>query len=248
MTSGRAAPVLLSWLTLAGAAASGTGSAIERLVLDRMAEADIGDPLPPGWEVRTVSGSDVPSSRVTAQTGHDQLDRAIRFEARGRQAAFFGLDLDTPLDPATQRLAWQWRVDEPVPGADLRTPELDDAPARFFVVFGRGGLLSSPEILFYSWGGSDEVGDHWTYRDDGSFRVMVLRNDRSPTGVWLTEARDLREDYLLTFGREPPPVTALGFMIDSDQTGARASSRLGPIEAFQSARGPRKTLTPQTSR
>lgn len=228
--------IVLGWISLAAAAGAATTTAIERLVLDRMAEADPGDSLPPGWEARTVSGVETPTSRVTTETGHDEIDRAIRFEAHGPQAAFFGLELDTELDPDVRHLSWHWRVDAAVPGANLRTPDFDDAPARFFVVFGRGGVFSSPRILFYSWGGSDEIGDHWTYRDDGNFRVMVLRNETSPTKVWLRESRDLRADYLRIFGGEPPPVTAVGFMIDTDQTGARASARLGPIEAHQ---GPR---------
>lgn len=239
--------VLLGSLMLTAAATGGTATALERIVLDRMAEATLGDDLPPGWELRTVSGFDAPSSRVIAQAGHGAIDRAIWFEADGFQAAFFGLGLDTELDPNTQHLRWHWRVDEDVPEAKLRTPDLDDSPARFFVVFGRGGLFSNSRILFYSWGDSDDIGEHWTYRDDENFRVMVLRNEASPIGAWLMEDRDLRADYLLTFGREPPPVTALGFMMDTDQTGARASARLGPIEAYQPVGGS-KTFTPHTSR
>lgn len=224
------ASILIGCITLAAGGVA--ASAFEGIVLDRMAEAALGDDLPPGWKLRTVRGFDAPSSRVTAQAGHGTIDRAIRFETDGFQAAFFGLELDTELNPSTQHLRWHWRVDEVVPEANLRTLGADDSPARFFVVFGRAGLFSTSQILFYSWGGSDEIGDHWTYRDDGNFRVMVLRNEASPTGAWLMEDRDLRADYALTFGREPPPVTALGFMIDTDQTGARASARLGPIEAI----------------
>jgi hypothetical protein len=225
--------ILLAWLALSAAAGGIATSAMERLVLDRMAEADVGDTLPPGWKLRTVRGFTAPGSRVTTEDGHEEIDRAILFKAHGPQAAFFGFEFETALDPATRHLRWHWRVDEAVPGADLRTPAVDDSPARFFVVFGRGGVFSSTRMLFYSWGGSDEIGDHWTYRDDGNVRVMVLRNEASPTGVWLVERRDLRADYLLTFGEEPPPVTGVGFMIDTDQTGASASARLGPIEAYR---------------
>lgn len=197
--------------------------------LDRLPSATVGDILPPGWEVRTVRGSATPSSRVTDETGHLDMERAVRFEAED-QAAFFWLELDEPLRAGSETLRWSWRVDRRVEGAALRTPELDDAPARFFVVFGRGGLFSSPKILFYSWGGTETIGEHWTYPANDVFHVMVVRNDRSPLNTWLTETRDVRADYRMTFGGEGDAVTAIGFMIDTDQTASRAVSFLGPIE------------------
>jgi hypothetical protein len=196
--------------------------------IDRLPSAAVGDRLPPDWEVRTVRGSANPSSRVTDETGHSDIERAIRFEADG-QAAFFWLELDEPLTGG-ETLRWSWRVDQRVDGAALRTDALDDSPARFFVVFGRDGLFSSPKILFYSWGGTETIGEHWTYAANDDFHVMVVRNERSPLHTWLPETRDPQADYRMTFGGEGDPVTGVGFMIDTDQTGLRAVSFLGPIE------------------
>lgn len=212
-------------------AAVGAGSsAFDSNRLDRLENAEVGDPLPPGWQVRPMRGVDVPDSEVVEETRHSDLGRALRFEAQG-QGAFFWLELDEPITPATQSLRWHWKVEAPVDGADLGEPERDDAPARFFVVFGEGGTFSMPEILFYSWDGTArDVGAHWIYPDDDNFRVMVARNARSPVGEWLQETRDLHEDYRRAFGGDPEPVTAVGFVIDTDDTGARAVSLLGPVE------------------
>jgi hypothetical protein len=40
----------------------------------------------------------------------------------------------------------------------LQEPDLDDAPAQVFVVFGGGGLLGRPRTVFYTWGWGEEKG------------------------------------------------------------------------------------------
>jgi hypothetical protein len=86
-------------------------------------------------------------------------------------------------------------------------------------------------MIFYSWGGVDEIGERWAHDGNDDLQVMVLRNEASPVGTWLLEVRDLEADHRALFGSSPDEhVTAVGFMIDTDATGARAASALGPIE------------------
>ena len=226
---GPATRLILVAALMAGLGAAARAGAPLDPRLDRMSEGRPGDPLPPGWSVRTVRGVSAPDSELVTTAPGAAFERAIRFEAE-RQAAFFWLELDDPRDPVAGHLAWRWRVDTPVPGASLATPSTDDAPARFFVAFGDGGMFSSPRMIFYSWGGSDEIGGQWTHDENENVRVMVLRNDESPVGTWLREVRNLDADHRAAFGSAPSePVTAVGFMIDTDATGGRASSALGPI-------------------
>lgn len=79
-------------------------------------------------------------------------------------------------------LQWLWRVDATIDNALLR-----DRRARAAV---RGlrpqrGFFSLADVLFYSWGGGDPIGDHFANADNAHVRVMVLRNEHSPTAVWL---------------------------------------------------------------
>jgi hypothetical protein len=204
------------------------GIAAETVVeraLARLAESRIGAALPPGWQVRAVRGAQAPSSRVVTDERHG---RVIRFEADG-QAAFFGLELQEAVDAGAGRLAWHWRVDEAVPGAALRDAARDDAPARFFVVFGRRGLLTPPRVIFYTWGNRETRGEGWPSRVSGRMHVLVLRNTTDGTGRWLREERDLAADFRAAFGGNPPPMTGIGYMIDTEDIGTRAVSLLGPV-------------------
>ncbi len=157
-------------------------------------------------------------------------DTVLTFTSVGGAGQFW-LELEEPLDPVTGTLEWTWRVDEPVEGARLVDPDLDDSPARLFVVFGRGGLFSAPRTLFYSWAGSASDPEFHRSHVNDAFGVVVTRTGGDAIGEWLHESRDLAVDYERAFG-EPPDrrVTAVGFMIDSDQTGSRARSALASLD------------------
>jgi len=209
--------------------------------LSGLAEASPGDPLPPGWQFRAV-GEAAPTSvevvrDTSASTGSSsgrarQAAAALVFEATAGQAGQYWRALEEPLDAAGGTLRWRWRVDDAVPEADLLDPERDDAPARLFVVFGDGGLFSPPRVLFYSWAGDTPSPEMHLSHVDDRLAVVPLRSAASdPLGVWLDEARDPAEDYRTAFGEEPnDPITAVGFMLDTDQTLDRAKSALAKIE------------------
>lgn len=210
---------------------SGVPGELSNIRLDRTHHAAPGDALPPGWEARPVRGFGAPDSRVVRDERHGLV---IRFEAEG-EAAFFWHELPDRLDPAAGRLRWSWRVDRPVASANLGVRELDDSPARFFVVFGAPGLLSRPKMIFYTWGNEEPSGDVSTSWSDRRVKVIVLRNDETPPGTWTPENRDLLHDFQAAFGEEPEPISAIGFMIDTDHTKEGAISFLGSIWWTESA-------------
>lgn len=196
--------------------------------LDRLDEAEAGDPHPPGWTVETVRGAATPTSSVV-QDG--EKGPVLRVEAR-HAAAFYGLELDREgaLLPDRGRLEWSWRVDVAMGDVVLGRPGLDDSPARFFVLFGRGGIFSRPRAIFYTWGWDEPRDSTWIQEGDHGAAVVVLRGREDALGTWHTEERNLAADYRRAFGEgEPEPVSGMGLLVDTDDTGLHAESRLGPI-------------------
>jgi hypothetical protein len=53
-------------------------------------------------------------------------------------------------------------------------------------------------------------------------KIIVLRNQSSPVGEWVSERASVYEDYRRFFGGEPELAQAIGVMSDSDNTGSRA--------------------------
>lgn len=209
------------------AAQDGAAAAPAPRDLGRIGDARPGGSLPPGWEFRTVG--DAAPSFFEVSSGASPF---LLFEAANGRAGQYWRALEEPLDAAGGTLRWRWRVDDAIPGADLLDPERDDAPARLFVVFGDGGLFSPPRVVFYTWAGESPTPEmHLSHVDDRLAVVALRRAGSDPLGVWLDESRDPAEDYRTAFGEAPDdPITAVGFMLDTDQTSDRAEAALAKIE------------------
>jgi Protein of unknown function (DUF3047) len=63
--------------------------------------------------------------------------------------------------------------------------------------------------------------------EDGAVTFIVLRSGRAELGQWLTERRNVAEDYERGFGEAPANPAAIAISIDSDDTHPMAESFLG---------------------
>jgi len=48
-------------------------------------------------------------------------------------------------------------------------------------------------------------------------------------GAWVSESRNIFDDYKTAFGKEPPMITGIAIMTDSDNTGESALAYYGDI-------------------
>lgn len=222
LSPGTLAPVLTVFVVLVHAPFAG---AQELKRLGGIAESRIGEPLPAGWTVRSVRGQVPPTTSV------ERIDNAPALAMRADSAAGQAwLELEHALEPDDLELLWEWRVITHLPGAALREVERDDSPARFFVVFGGGGLFGRPRVLFYSWGGAEEMHeDAFISHASDRLGVIVVRNASDRLGTWVEERRNLAEDFRRVFGRDPDEVRAVGLMSDTDQLGGRSETHLRAI-------------------
>ncbi|MGH7702855.1 MAG: DUF3047 domain-containing protein [Gemmatimonadales bacterium] len=202
------------------------GQAGAPLDILRLAEAAPGAGVPPGWKVRPVRGQIVPDTEIRGE-GDGPV---FRVTGAGR-AAWFYRELSPRLPEAAGSLHWSWRVLEAPAGTDLRAKQTDDSPIRVYVVFGKpGGLFGgSGRIIFYTYGNSEPpdysgaslVGD----------KLHVIRVDgAAERGVWQEHGVEPFADYRRIWHRNPPPITAIGVMQDTDQTRAMAAAELRRLE------------------
>lgn len=161
------------------------------------------------------------------------LDGRLAIRAEPRLSAS-GLIRRVSIDPARcPRFEWSWRVERLQEGADLRLRETDDVAASIFLLFGDPGLLSDPvpvPTLRYVW--TNERLAHGAVIDSpympGRVRSLVVENGGGRLGVWVTEQRNIVEDYWKAFGRAPgAPVGAVVLFTDNDQTGEPALAHYG---------------------
>ncbi len=184
----------------------------------RLDRAEIGRGSTPGWQVRPVKGRSAPEFEIRG----DGPDRVLRISGTG-QAAWLYRDLRRASVPGGSILRWSWRVLEAPLSADMRVKQADDSPIRVYVVFGNPrALFGGPgRIVFYSFG--NEEPDGYAASSHVSGRIHIIRVDgAADRGGWRDHMADLTADYRRIWHRDPPAITAIGLMQDTDQTGGRA--------------------------
>jgi hypothetical protein len=59
--------------------------------------------------------------------------------------------------------------------------------------------------------------------------MIVVESGPARPNQWVTETRNLYEDYRQAFGEEPPPISGVAIMTDTDNTGESATVHYGDI-------------------
>jgi hypothetical protein len=132
------------------------------------------------------------------------------------------VDLDrTPV------LEWSWKVTMLPAGGNACQKSTDDEAAQVY-----GGWLRSPEsvrsrIIGYVWDSTAPAGTVCKSQKIGTVTYIVLRSGADQLGKWVTERRNVVEDFLKIYGEPPETPTTISFSIDSDDTRSAAESLIG---------------------
>jgi hypothetical protein len=195
--------------------------AVQHPDLLMLASQPPGPGVPSGWKVRPVRGKPPPMYSIQG----DGQERSLRIAGRGAAALLYR-ELEVPLDSASS-MAWSWRVLETPASADIQVKRRDDSPIRVFVVFGRWQDLGrSGHAIFYTWGNEGE--EELTTRSHVSRRIAIVRLARSGSTdeTWRDVRTNPSGDFARIFGGRADPITTVGFMQDTDQTGEAAIAEL----------------------
>lgn len=129
----------------------------------------------------------------------------------------------------TPLLHWQWRVDNLLEGVAEQSKSGDDYPARVYVVFSGGLLFWRTRAINYVWSSNQPVGTTWPNAFTANARMVAVESGAERLGQWVTERRNVAEDYRRLFGGEPGTVDAVAIMTDTDNSGQRATAWYGDI-------------------
>lgn len=197
-----------------------------------------GDSWTGDWQVLALPNQ--AATRFTRVKDNDTT--VVRAEADGTAATLvsrFRTD-------ANATLAWRWKVDRTVAGADLARKDADDFAARVYVFYDvpTEALPFATRIkyaavkLFYKvdlptaaicyvWDNKHPVGHSaWSAYTD-RVRVIVLRSGEP--GEWRSERRDLAADFKAAFGTDAPAVTGIALGSDTDQTREKVVAHFGDL-------------------
>jgi hypothetical protein len=160
----------------------------------------------------------------------------VRFDGRtvlqaSSEAAASGLYRELKVDlTRTPYLNWSWRVDRTLGNLNERSRSGDDYPARIYVIVSGGLAFWRTQALNYVWSSSAEVGTHWPNAFAGANVVMLaLRSGDREAGHWVTEKRNVRDDWRRLFGDAAEQLDAVALMTDTDNAGGTARAYFGDI-------------------
>ena len=69
----------------------------------------------------------------------------------------------------------------------------------------------------------------------GRVKMIVIQSGEAKANRWQSERRNLLADYRAAFNEDPPPVSGIAIMTDSDNTGGTASAWYGDIRLLKPA-------------
>ena len=130
---------------------------------------------------------------------------------------------DTPI------LEWSWKVMALPLGGDLRRAQTSDLAAQLYVVWPRFPALLRSRVIGYVWDASAPVGLIAPSQKTSRVTFVVLRSGTGQLGRWLTERRNVVDDYQRIFGEPPADPGAVSISIDSNDTHSSAEAFMGPI-------------------
>lgn len=169
-----------------------------------------------GWEEKSFVGH--------TQYSIVSLEQESVLYARSDSAAS-GLYKEVKYNPAEWPiLSWRWKVIRLPEEGDVHHKETDDYGARVYVVFPHF-LKWKTKTISYIWARNLPKGAHvpnpWLPKN---VVMVAVQSGLDSLGQWMTEKRNVFQDFKTFFGKEPPNVGAIAIMSDSDNTGGVAEA------------------------
>lgn len=192
--------LLLWWGTL-----SSSVGAASPLVVDQF-ESDLS-----AWEVQAFKG-ETSYSLVKEESGNNVLAAHSRSSASGLVRY---MEFDPQKYPI---LRWRWKVSGILEKGDAATKEGDDYAARIYVIFPHW-IKPLSRTINYIWANRLEQGSAVPNSYFSRAMMLAVESGEEQAGQWISEERNIVEDYRRLFGEDPPKVGGIAIMTDTDNTG-----------------------------
>ena len=190
---------------------------VEKIEISQFAENTL-----QGWEEKAFSDS-------TDYQLTKEGDRVVLAASASSSASVLGKKIKIDLIK-TPYLNWSWRVDNRLDGLDETSKSGDDYVARIYVVKSGGFFVWKTKALTYVWSSNQAREQMWPNPFQPKNSTMLsVRGKEDPTGQWITEKRNVREDLRKAHGKDFDEIDGVALMTDTDNSGLQASAAYGDI-------------------
>lgn len=220
------------------------GWVAEEMRVGNFSAADPSAALPEGWEPLTFKKID---NRTQYTLTREQAEVTVVKAVSDGGAS--GLIHRQTIDPKQfPVIAWRWKVAGVLANDEEQSKSGDDYPARIYVTFAYDEddlsffdkvklkgmkVLGYDEIplraLSYVWASNAPVGEMYDNPYTDWVQMLPVESGGAKAGTWASEERNVLEDYRAAFGEDPPPISGVAIMTDTDDTEASATAYYGDI-------------------
>ena len=213
------------------------------LAVGHFSAEKVGNVLPSRWEPFYFKDIDRHTGYRLVEEGGQVVVKATA------HASASGLTRKMAIDPKEYPVVqWRWKVANILKRADIHHKEGDDYPARITIVFEYdSSKLSVSEKLKYEvarmlygeypplatlnyvWCSKAPAGSVVPNPYTERSVMIVLESGEEKLSTWVREERNVYEDYRKAFKDEPPTISGVAIMTDTDNTGESATAYYGDI-------------------
>lgn len=174
-------------------------------------------------------------------------------------AASSGLTKEITIDPKEYPIVqWRWKVANLIAKSDTAKKAGDDYAARLYITFAydskKVGILEKAKfeaarLLYGQYPPLGAINYIWATKEPKETVVpnpytdrammIVVQSGADGLNTWFTEERNLYKDYRKAFNEEPPMISGVAIMTDTDNTGESATAYYGDIVFKEASRNQR---------
>ncbi len=191
--------------------------------------------IPPGWQ-----GHKWGSPKYDFTVVQDGAGKALQLKSDNDSSSISKeIKVDVKQYPI---LEWKWKVVALPPRGNARKGETDDEAAQLYVTFPRFPSAVRSRIIGYIWDSTEPAGASFPSAKVGTVHFIVVRSGGADLGKWITETRNVLEDFKKIYGEAPgEPAGAITLSINSQNTALGPS----PSSARSSSRSPDHFASPR---
>jgi hypothetical protein len=212
-------------------------------VVGEFSSARPDDSLPENWEPLTFKDIEKRTEYALVKEGDTTV---LRAEA---EASASGLIREIEVDPREYPVVrWRWKVGNVLKKGNVRRKSGDDYPARLYITFELKldgleffeklkyravklvyGRYPPFRVINYIWANKAPEGIMVPNAYTDKAMMFVVQSGEEKLNQWVHEERNVYKDYKQAFGAEPPAISGVAVMTDTDNTGESATAYYGDI-------------------
>jgi hypothetical protein len=203
----------------------------------------VGSTLPAGWKPLTFKKIERHTAYTLVKDGNTVVVKAVA------ESSASGLVREIKINSKEYPIAqWRWKVSNILKKGDVHRTEGDDYPARIYITFeydtSKFGFFEKTKFemikllygqyppigaINYIWESKAPKGTMIPNPYTDRVIMIVVESGGEKLNQWVSEERNLYEDYKNAFDKEPPMISGVAIMTDTDNTGESATAYYGDI-------------------